>query len=138
MKTRLFIVLVLGLISFQAFSQTPNVLDGVYVKENTLTREPLPYPFLREADVMWKKRIWRVMDLQEKINLPFKYPSSKSTSDRRNLMDVFVDAIKEGRLTAYGFEDDEFLPVRPYLLLIEVCSHFLHAGIPMRIRTARP
>jgi gliding motility associated protien GldN len=58
--------------------------------------------------VMWSKRIWRVMDLSEKINLPFKYPSTKSTLNRKNLMDVFVDAIKEGSLTAYGYEDDEF------------------------------
>src|SRR4051812_9082980 len=92
--------------SFSSMAQ--NVLDGVYVKEHTVERIPLPYPYLREADVMFNKRIWRVMDLTEKMNLPFKYPSSKSTINRKNLMDVFVDAIKEGSLTAYGFEDDEF------------------------------
>ena len=106
MKIKSFIIVLLVSITFSSFAQ--NVLDGVYVKEHTLTRQVIPYPYLREADVMFSKRIWRVMDLQEKINLPFKYPLSKSTTNRKNLMDVFVDAIKEGSLTAYGFEDDEF------------------------------
>lgn len=106
MKNKLFIIVFLSVIGFSASAQ--NVLDGVYVKEHTPERIPLPYPYLREGDVMWAKRIWRVMDLSEKINLPFKYPSTNSTTNRKNLMDVFVDAIREGSLTAYGFEDDEF------------------------------
>jgi gliding motility associated protien GldN len=105
-KIASFIIVLLSVMSFSASSQ--NVLDGVYVKEHTVTRQPLPYPYLREADVMWSKRIWRVMDLNEKINLPYKYPSSKSTINRKNLMDLFMDAITEGSLTAYGYEDDEF------------------------------
>ena len=47
-----------------------NVLDGAYIKEHTLTRKVVPYPHLREADVMWNKRIWQVIDLREKINHP--------------------------------------------------------------------
>jgi gliding motility associated protien GldN len=106
MKVKLLFVIMFSLIGGMSFSQ--NVLDRAYVKENTVTRQVIPYPYLREADVMWSKRIWRVIDLGEKINLPLKYPNSKSTLDRKNLMDVFVNAITEGSLQAYGFEDDEF------------------------------
>src|SRR5688572_3589325 len=106
MKSRILFVLMFSLISGAAFSQ--NVLDGVYVKENTVTRQVIPYPYLREADVMWSKRVWRVIDLNEKINLPFRYPSSETIKDRKNLIDVVMDAINEGSLTAYSYVDDEF------------------------------
>ncbi|MEY4594484.1 MAG: hypothetical protein RIQ47_894 [Bacteroidota bacterium] len=106
MKTRIcFLLLAIGFAS-PIFAQ--NVLDGVYVKEHTATRTPLAYPYLREADVMWSKRIWRVIDLSEKINLPLRYPESEQTRDRKSLIDVMMDAIEEGSLTAYSFQDDEF------------------------------
>jgi gliding motility associated protien GldN len=106
MKLRILFVLIFSIIGGTAFSQ--NVLDGVYVKEHTVTRQVIPYPYLREADVMWSKRIWRVIDLNEKINLPLRYPSSKQTTNRKNLIDLIMDAIQEGSLTAYSFQDDEF------------------------------
>ena len=108
MKLRLLFVLMFFLVAGIAFSQTPNVLDGVYVKEHTIERQVIPYPFLREADVMWSKRIWRVIDLNEKINLPLRYPSSKQTTNRKNLIDLLMDAVEEGSLTAYSYMDDEF------------------------------
>lgn len=88
--------------------QAQNVLDGAYVKERDLTRRVVPYSFLREADVMWSKKIWRIIDLREKINLPYAYPPSKSIKDRKSLIDVLMDAIEEGTLTAYSNLDDEF------------------------------
>jgi gliding motility associated protien GldN len=108
MKLRMLLVTLLVFITGFAFSQTPNVLDGVYVKEHTPERQVIPYPFLREADVMWSKRIWRVIDLNEKINLPLRFPSSKQTTNRKNLIDLLMDAIHEGSLTAYSYMDDEF------------------------------
>ena len=113
MKKVLLLTIICSVAAISGFAQQ-NVLDGVYVKEHTQTRRVIPYPYLREADVMWSKRIWRVIDLNEKINLPLKYPSSKSVRDRKSLIDLFMDAIEEGRLTAYsayganGTTDDEF------------------------------
>ena len=107
MKLRicLLLIAVTGLTG-SLFAQ--NVLDGIYVKEHTATRTPLAYPYLREADVMWSKRIWRYIDLNEKINLPLKWPLTKSTHDRQSLIDVIMEAVAEGSLTAYSYEDDEF------------------------------
>jgi len=108
-----FIMLLLTIISGSSIAQ--NVLDGVYVKEHHPVRKPLPYPYLREADVMWSRRIWRVIDLKEKINLPLAYPD-KPINDRKPLIDILLDKVKEGSLTAYDASDpivnDEFtLPI---------------------------
>ena len=93
-------------------SSAQNVLDGIYVKEHVPTRKVISFSHLREADVMWSKRVWRVMDLGEKMNLPLKYPVTHSIKDRRNLIDVIHDAVLEGTLTAYKSAqhggDDEF------------------------------
>jgi len=83
-----------------------NVLDGVYVREHSPTRSVVPLSYLREADVMWSKRVWRIIDLKEKMNLPFYYPTEK-INDRRSLNDIIYDAVKEGTLTAYM--DEEFM-----------------------------
>ena len=90
----------------QAVQQT--VLDGVYVREHYPYRAVTPLAFLREADVMWSKKIWRVVDLREKLNLPFAYPQSKQMKDRKSLIDVIFDAVEEGSITAYATIDDEF------------------------------
>jgi gliding motility associated protien GldN len=106
MKKILLFVILLG--SSVAGLQAQNVLDGVYVKEHVITRRIIPYPFLREADVFWSKRIWRVIDLKEKINLPLRYPMSPPIKDRKSLIKVIMDAVNEGSLTAYRASDDEF------------------------------
>ncbi|MFM8431939.1 MAG: gliding motility protein GldN [Bacteroidota bacterium] len=105
MKLRILLILVAVLMAGNSFAQ--DVLDGVYVKEHTTTRTPLAYPHLREADVAWSKRVWRLIDLNEKINLPLRYPRTKDTKDRKSLIDVVLDAVAEGSLTAYS--DEEFV-----------------------------
>jgi gliding motility associated protien GldN len=112
-KQILFITSLVALIS-SAFAQQQNQssilspLDDIYVKENIQFRDPLPYPSLREADVMWSKKIWRIIDLKEKINLPLGQPASGSTRDRKSLIDVLMDGVKDGAITAYSKIDDQF------------------------------
>ena len=101
------IVLVFSIIvTFAAGSSAQNVLDGVYVREHSPTKSVVPLSYLREADVMWSKKVWQVIDLKEKMNLPFYYPTEK-INDRRSLNDILYDAVKEGTLTAYA--DEEFM-----------------------------
>ena len=54
--------------SAQITSDTYN--DGLYVENATGVKKIIPYPEIREADVMWKKRVWREIDFRQKMNLP--------------------------------------------------------------------
>jgi len=84
------------------------VKDGIYVKETIKEREPVPYQSLREADVMWSKRIWRVIDLREKLNLPLYFPTEEM-QDRKSLIQTFYRSLEKGELVAYDADmDDEF------------------------------
>ena len=117
---------VLNLVVLSTFSQLPgsgislesNVLDGVYIQEHIPTKRVVSYPHLREADVMWAKRVWRVIDLKEKMNHKLYYPLEPQ-NDRISLYEVIkYGALTEGSLTVYdlyGLElDDKFrYPVKP-------------------------
>lgn len=95
----------------------PNVfkgVDGPYEKQHIASKKYIPYVHVREADVMWSKTVWRLIDLREKINLPLYYPT-KPIDGRRSLMQVIYDAVKIGDLTAYDSgQDDEFAQRIPY------------------------
>lgn len=89
------------LMSFSTGLVAQNVLDGAYIKENTLTRQAVPHTHVREADVMVARRVWRVIDVREKLNLPLFYPMQGS-SGRKSLFHIIRNGLLEdGTLTAY-------------------------------------
>ncbi len=89
-------------------------MNNVYKKEKHHNKEVKKYAPLRQADVMWSRKIWREIDLRQKINHPFYYPENDGQAttidDRRSLIDVIYNAILEGSITAYdnAVMDDEF------------------------------
>ncbi|MCB0570942.1 MAG: gliding motility protein GldN, partial [Phaeodactylibacter sp.] len=44
-------------------------LDDIVEKRITVEKRVLPYDPIREADIFWEKRIWRIIDVREKMNL---------------------------------------------------------------------
>ena len=79
MKKGQLILVVLLVINFllMEFAQAQNqsiISTSPLAEKNICYRKPIPYSNVREADVMWSKRVWRVIDLKEKINLPLYYP----------------------------------------------------------------
>ncbi len=111
-------VALLVLVTGSVNAQVQTVLDGAYVKEHNATKRVVAYPHLREADVMWAHRVWRIVDLREKINHQLYFPIEE-IEDRKSLFDVIKHALLvEGSLTAYGLgpteTDDEFrFPMQP-------------------------
>ncbi len=75
--------------------------NSPYEEKLEKERKIIPYDHLREIDVFWEKRIWRVIDCREKMNLPFVYP-------KRPLISILMDAIEKEGLPAYSANDDEF------------------------------
>lgn len=103
----LFLMTGISLGSFAQVMDSPP-RDGVYEKIHSFERKPIPYAPLREADVTWQNRIWRAIDLRQKINQPFYFPENPY-SGWRNFMTVVMDALKEGTITAYQISPtDEF------------------------------
>src|SRR6056297_1701620 len=87
------------------------VLDGIYEKEHVPSRRPVPYAQLREADVMWKKRVWRCIDLREKMNFHFYYPIER-INERMNLTNLLVyGQTHEGVVLYDADENDRFTSI---------------------------
>ena len=106
MKKKSMLLAAAIVITFSSFAQQDDLMDGAYRKNHMLTKWHMAYPDVREADAMWSKSIWRVIDLREKINLPLSYPKT-DIRDRKSLMDILWSAIREGTLIPY--ETDEFI-----------------------------
>lgn len=105
---KLFLVPVLLLGMFLGNNTVAQVvLDDIYAPDHVPNRKPIPYAYLREADAMYKKRVWRVIDLREKINLNLYYPTSP-IKDRMSLIDLLLNGIANEGITAYNTDDDRF------------------------------
>lgn len=72
-----------------------------YQQENDFTnRNYAPYQFVREADVVWSKVTWQIIDLREKMNLPLYYPID-DMHQRRSLINVILDGIEQNQFNAF-------------------------------------
>lgn len=80
----------------------------VYEKIHIPHKKPIPYAYTREADVMWSKTIWRMVDLREKMNLPLFYPVTP-IGERMSLISLIFFGIDNEGLSAYDPNNvDEF------------------------------
>lgn len=69
-------------------------LDGYYKKTSILNAKVTPYQNLRETDVAFAKRVWREIDVRERMNQYLASPKAR-------LIDILMDAIAKGELNAY-------------------------------------
>ena len=70
--------------------------------------KPLPYGYVGDRDILFGKKIWEVIDLNQRINFPLYYPVEKNLgNDRKPLYDVLITAVRDGRI-AQVFSDEYF------------------------------
>jgi gliding motility associated protien GldN len=106
MKTKLLVLMGLSLslmLNMKVVAQ--DLKTEVYEKKHIPNKKPVPYVATREADVMWEKVIWRMVDLKEKMNLPLYYPTQPIVG-RMSLIQLLLYGIDNEGLTAYTTEDD--------------------------------
>ena len=85
--------------------------DAAVEKSMFKDRIPLDYEYLRADDALYTQRVWRDIDIREKINLPFRYQAQDDNGDQRFvsiLVKAVRDQLKNGNAIAFNGDDDRF------------------------------
>jgi gliding motility associated protien GldN len=75
--------------------------DNFYDRYLYTEKQVIPYDFIHEKDVFWERRIWRLIDIREKMNHPFK-------NEKEPFITIILQHAKAGDITLYHTFDDEF------------------------------
>ena len=92
----------------QEVTKTPN---DIYNESLVVGQTYMPYPFLRESDVVWATMIWKTIDLNEDFNQYIYFPIEENDrSGKKSLAYVIWNAVASNEIPI--FEDDELkIPV---------------------------
>jgi gliding motility associated protien GldN len=81
--------------------------DAVVERNLIKDRTPLAYEHIREDDAVYRQRVWREIDVHEKMNLPFVYAATEDNGSQM-FINILLNAIKGGDVTAFDPVDDRF------------------------------
>jgi gliding motility associated protien GldN len=65
-------------------------------------QSPIAYGYIDDRDVLWSKTIWEIIDLNERINFPYYYPTINNgllSNNRKSLFRILYDNIASGDIT---------------------------------------
>jgi len=79
--------------------------DNAFDKSNLTSRLPLPYEHLRWDDALYAEKVWRELDLREKMNKTFMYEAENDNGSQM-FVNMLMKAVNSGEVTA--FSDDRF------------------------------
>lgn len=123
MKNIIFTLFAMLLISGTCNSLSAQILDerpvdGLFANSGIIDKDPIPLPTIRQADVMWSKRVWREIDFRQKMNQTFYYPI-EAHNNWRSFISVMMDGLKELKFRAYDINNtDELLVPITYKQII--------------------
>lgn len=111
-KLVIYLGIVALLISIGNKRADAQIVNGAYKQNDIYEKKPMPLVSVREADVFWAKKIWRIIDLREKMNIPLYYPTHEMEG-RINLINILLQGIENGQLTPYDakYDDDFKIPM---------------------------
>ena len=84
-----------------------DAIDRNLVKDRT----PLAYEQVREDDAVYRQKVWREIDIREKMNLPFRYAADEDNGNQRFISILFKaiqDGVDNGGVTVFDAVDDRF------------------------------
>ena len=84
--------------------------DRAIDRDTNKLRTPLEYEHIREDDAFYRERVWREIDVKEKMNLSFTYRAIEDNGSQQ-FINILLMAIKKGDVTAFstqGGTDDRF------------------------------
>ena len=76
-------------------------LDDIIQRDLIKQKLVLAYEPLHERDIFWERRIWRVIDCREKMNLAFKYPDQE-------FFTILKKGIENGDIKCYSTDLFQF------------------------------
>ncbi len=79
--------------------------DNAVDKYGLTSRTPLPYEHLRWDDALYAEKVWRELDLREKMNKVFQYEATDDNGSQM-FINMLLKAVQAGDVTA--FADDRF------------------------------
>ncbi len=79
--------------------------DNAFDKSGLNARTPLPYEHLRWDDAFYAEKVWRELDLREKMNRVFQYEAVDDNGSQM-FVNMVMNAVNKGDVTA--FSDDRF------------------------------
>ena len=100
----------------------PSLRNDNAIQRNLLKdRTPLDYEHIREDDATYIQRVWREIDVHEKLNIPFVYKAEGDDGNQRFIM-ILLNAIKKGDVTAFSAVggDDRFTTPLPFGQIAEL------------------
>lgn len=77
--------------------------DNAFDKSSLTKRNPLPYEHLRWDDALFAEKVWRELDLREKINKVFQYEANDDNGSQI-FINILLKAINTGEITAFADE----------------------------------
>jgi gliding motility associated protien GldN len=79
--------------------------DNAFDKSSLTSRIPLTYEYLRWDDALFAEKVWRELDLREKMNQTFRYDATDDNGSQM-FISMLLKAVTTGQVTAFG--DDRF------------------------------